>query len=75
MLASGRDQGIVTLEEQWVMLQLGLIDVIRMEREREIEEAMRRWRLLKPQDEGETPVTADRADARRLTVRARPTEG
>jgi hypothetical protein len=62
-------------EEQWAMLQLGLIDVIRMEREREIEDAIRLRRLLKPQDEGEAPAMPGRVDPRILTVRVRPTEG
>jgi hypothetical protein len=57
------------------MLQLGLIDVMQAEREREIEKAIRRRQLLQPRDEGETPTVSARTDVRPFTVRARPTEG
>lgn len=57
------------------MLQLGLIDVMQAEREREIEEAIRRRQLLRPRDEDEAPTVDGRADARPFTARARPTEG
>lgn len=57
------------------MLQFGLIDVIQAEREREIEEAIRRRLLLEPQDDAEPPAASPRAEARTLPVRARTTEG
>ena len=52
--------------------------IIHAEREREIEEALRRRKLLQPQDETIEPGEArDRrtSDARTLTPRARPTGG
>ena len=60
------------------MFQLALIEIMQAEREREIETAIRRRRLLRPQDEGTEPNQADgrrTTDARALTVRVRPTGG
>ena len=57
------------------MLQLGLIDVVQAEREREIEAAIRIRRLLKPQEETEAPQAPVRAEARSVSIRPRPTEG
>jgi hypothetical protein len=52
--------------------------IIHAERERELEEAIRRRQLLKPQDETvEPPEAVDRRgrDGRSLTQRVRPTGG
>lgn len=59
------------------MLQLGIVEVIQAEREREVEEAMRRRRLLKPREEGESnhPLARRTVSARSLAVRARPFPG
>jgi hypothetical protein len=57
------------------MLQFGLIDVIQAEREREIEEAIRRRLLLEPRDDAEPPAVTRRAEARTPTVRAPTMEG
>ncbi len=60
------------------MLHMGLMDVIRAEREREIESAIRNRRLLRPNDDAADAVPAPvRAanESRRLTVRARPSGG
>ncbi len=59
------------------MLQLGMIDVIQAEREREIQAAIRRRRLLRPQDDAIEP-TSDSLHATRgrpLAIRVRPTGG
>lgn len=60
------------------MFQLGLVEVIQADRERDIEAAIRRRRLLRPQD-GPTesvaaPISAA-AKGRALAVRVRPTGG
>jgi hypothetical protein len=59
------------------MFHLGLVDIILAEREREIEAAMRRRRLLKPDDgAADVPTTARPAGTgRALAARARPTAG
>jgi hypothetical protein len=59
------------------MFQLGLVDIIVAEREREIETAIRRRRLMKPEDGATEPSTSTRrsGDGRVLTIRARPTGG
>ena len=56
------------------MFQLGLIETIQAEREREIERAIRRRRLLKPLDEAAEPfdaATRKAIEGRPLGVRAR----
>jgi hypothetical protein len=59
------------------MFQLGLAEVIQADREREIELAIRRRQLLRPQDgpteSGSAAVHATKARA--LTVRVRSTGG
>lgn len=60
------------------MFQLGLIETIQAEREREIERAIRRRRLLKPQDEATEPfdgVTRRMTEGRLLGIRVRLTGG
>jgi len=60
------------------MFHVLFANVIHAEREREIEEAMRRRRLLRPQDETIEPSeTRDRRsrEGRSLTPRVRPTGG
>ena len=60
------------------MFQLGLFEVIQAEREREIETAIRRRQLLRPQDGATDPVSASSrpgAKGRSLAVRVRPTGG
>jgi len=59
------------------MFQLGLVEIILAERQREIEIAMRRRRLLKPED-GAADVPAQARPAghgRSLATRARPSAG
>lgn len=60
------------------MFQLGLIEVIQADREREVVAAIRRRQLLQPQD-GPTESVAARirtaAKGRTLAVRVRPTGG
>ena len=60
------------------MLHMGLMDVIRAEREREIESAIRVRRLMRPSDDGADAVPAPvhaANESRRLTVRTRPSGG
>lgn len=59
------------------MLQLGLIEAILADREREIQADLRRRRLMKPEDGAtEPPAQARRAsDGRALAIRVRPTTG
>lgn len=59
------------------MMQLGIVDVIQAEREREVEEALRRRRLLKPREEGDSshPLARRTVGARSLAVRARSSAG
>jgi hypothetical protein len=59
------------------MFQLGLVDIILADREREIEAAIRRRRLMKPEDGATEPPTPNRrtSDGRAMVVRARPTGG
>jgi hypothetical protein len=60
------------------MLHMGLMDVIRVERDREIESAIRNRRLLRPNDDAADAVPAPVHAAnenRRLAVRARPSGG
>lgn len=59
------------------MLQLGIVEVILAEREREVEEALRRRRLLKPREEGELnhPLARRTVSARSLAIRTRPSAG
>jgi hypothetical protein len=60
------------------MFQLVLADIIQIEREREIEKAIRRRQLPKPQD-GATELAENEnrrtTDAQALAVRVRPTTG
>ena len=54
------------------MLHMGLMDVIRTEREREIESAIRNRRLMRPNDDAAEAVPAPvhtASESRRLTVR------
>jgi len=77
------DDGIRTRSrdrEDWgatSMFHLGLIDIILAEREREIENAMRRRRLLRPEDGATEPAATARSTSanRGLTARTRPTGG
>ena len=59
------------------MFQLGLVDIILADREREIEAAIRRRRLMKPEDGATEPATPNRraSDGRAMVIRARPTGG
>ena len=59
------------------MWQMGLIEVIQAEREREIQAAMRRRRLMRPEDDAIEPLSeSHRAiKGRALAVRVRPTGG
>ena len=59
------------------MFYLGLIDIILAEREREIQSAIRRRRLLHVEDGAvEIPAPVRRsAEGRPLSVRVRPTGG
>jgi hypothetical protein len=60
------------------MFQLGLIEVIQAEREREVQQAMRRRRLLRPQEVAVEPMTGSLHAAprgRALAVRVGPTGG
>jgi len=59
------------------MWQLGLIEVIQAEREREIQAAMRRRRLLRPEDDAIEPMSDSHhaLKGRTLAVRVRPTGG
>ena len=59
------------------MLELGIVDVILAEREREVQEAVRRRRLLKPREEGEQnhPLARRTVSARSLAIRVRPSAG
>jgi hypothetical protein len=60
------------------MFHVLFANIIHAEREREIEEAMRRRRLLRPQDETiESSEARDRrtSEGRSLTPRVRPTGG
>lgn len=60
------------------MFDLGLADIILADREREIQEAIRRRRLLEPADEAlETRAASRRrsVDGGTLTVRPRATGG
>lgn len=60
------------------MFQLGLVEVIQADRERNIEAAIRRRRLLRPQDGPTESVAAPipaAAKGRALAVRVRPTGG
>ncbi len=59
------------------MFQLGLVDIIVADREREIETAVRRRRLMKPEDGATEPSKPIRrtSDGRALTIRTRPTGG
>jgi hypothetical protein len=60
------------------MFQLGLVEVIQADREREVVAAIRRRQLLRPQDgpseSAAAPIQAV-AKGRALSVRARPTGG
>lgn len=56
------------------MLQMGLIEVIQSERERQIEEAIRRRQLLRPQDENEQATVSPRPEARTMAVRTPATD-
>ncbi len=57
------------------MFQLGLIDIIVADREREIEAAIRRRRLMKPEEGATEPTTPVRrtSNGRALAIRVRPT--
>ncbi len=57
------------------MFQLGLIDIILADREREIEASIRRRRLMKPEDSATEPSTPTRraSDGRAMAVRVRST--
>jgi len=60
------------------MFQLGLVEVIQADREREIVAAIRRRQLLHPQDGPTEAVAAPNhaaAKGRTLAVRVRPTGG
>lgn len=59
------------------MIQLGLVDIILAEREREIEAAMRRRRWLKPEGGASDAPAPPRpaGDGRALAARARPSTG
>jgi len=60
------------------MFQLGLVEVIQAEREREIESAIRRRQLLRPRDSAAEPVPAPNrttTKGRNLAPRVRPTGG
>jgi len=59
------------------MFQLGLVDIIVADREREIEASIRRRRLMKPNDGATEPSTPTRraSDRRALAARVRPTGG
>ena len=60
------------------MLHMGLMDVIRTEREREIESAIRNRRLMRPNDTAADAAPAPvhiANESRRLTVRTRPSGG
>jgi hypothetical protein len=60
------------------MFGLGLIEVIQAEREREIQLAIRRRRLLRPQDDAIEPMTGSlhpTPKGRALTARVGPTGG
>lgn len=60
------------------MFQLGLVEVIQRDREREVVAAIRRRRLLQPQDGPTESVKAPSqagAKGRTLAVRVRPTGG
>ena len=55
------------------MFQMGLLDVMRAEREREIASAIRTRRLLNPRDESTEPAPGAAhvtSETRRLAVRA-----
>ncbi len=57
------------------MFQLGLIDIILADREREIEASIRRRRLMKPEDGATEPATPARrtSNGRAQAIRVRPT--
>lgn len=60
------------------MFQMGLIDAMQAEREREIESAIRRRRLLQPREDASESVPAPirgSAPTRALAARTRPTRG
>jgi hypothetical protein len=59
------------------MFLLGLAEVIQADREREIQSAIRRRQLLRPQDAATEPVPATIQPTKRrtLAVRVRPTGG
>jgi hypothetical protein len=59
------------------MFHLGLVDVIVAEREREIEENLRRRRLMKPEAGAAESVAPVRraSDCRPMAVRVRPSGG
>lgn len=60
------------------MFQLGLMEVIQADREREVETAIRRRQLLRPRDGATERVPAPiqtTTKGRNLAVRVRPTGG
>jgi hypothetical protein len=59
------------------MFQLGLVDIILADREREVEASVRRRRLLKPDPGATEPTTTRRrtTDGRAMDMRPRPTTG
>ena len=57
------------------MFQLGLMEVMQADREREMESAIRRRQLLRPQDGPREPAPAQAAKGRTMAVRVRPTGG
>jgi hypothetical protein len=76
ILASG-DQGIANAPGATSMFHLGLIEAMQAEREREIQAAIQRRRLLRPQDESTEPKSESlqATKGRNLAIRVRPTEG
>jgi hypothetical protein len=57
------------------MFQLGLMEVIQADREREIESAIRRRQLLRPQDGPRETAQVRTPKGRTMAVRVRPTGG
>lgn len=59
------------------MFQLGLIEALQAEREREVQAAIRRRRLLRPQDDAPEPIAIapHATKGRTVAIRVRPTGG
>lgn len=57
------------------MFQLGLMEVMQADREREMEAAIQRRQLLRPQEGPREPTQVQTPKRRTMAVRVRPTGG